>query len=89
MNNILIRNLSQDATEQDIRSLFAGHGTIERFKIGVDSKTGQPEAFVELTNDHEAERAIHSMDGMDLSGRTVNVSAARPQLHRGTRSKHS
>jgi RNA recognition motif-containing protein len=89
VNNILIRNLSQDATEQDIRSLFAGYGTIGRFKILTDSKTGQPKAFVELTEDEEVETAIHATIGTDLRGTTVIVNSARPQLHRGSRSKRS
>jgi len=86
LNNILIKNLSHDATEQDIRSLFAKHGTIERFKILTDSKTGQPKAFVEMTNDAEAERAISATNGAEFRGSTLNVNAARPQLHRGSRS---
>jgi RNA recognition motif-containing protein len=89
VNNILIKNLSQDATEQDIRSLFTGYGTIERCRIRTDAKTGQPEAFVELTNDDEAEKAIHATNRTNLNGKTVNVNAARPQVHRGARSKHA
>lgn len=83
VNNILIENLGSDATEQDIRSLFAAHGTIDRFKIVTDSRTGQPKAFVELTDDAAAQKAIHATDGSEVRGRAVKVNAARPQLHRG------
>ena len=72
MNNILIRNLSHDATEQDIRSLFATHGTIERFKILTDSKTGRPKAFVEMTNDAEAEKPLRHQ-WHEVRGSAANV----------------
>ena len=84
MNNILVENLSPTATEQDIRSVFEQHGTVERFKMMTDFKTDQPKgfAFVQMRNDAEAERAIAAIDGTELSGRPIRVSAARPQLHR-------
>jgi RNA recognition motif-containing protein len=84
VNNILIRNLSQSTTEQDIRSLFEQHGAVERFKMMTDLKTDQPRgfAFVQMRNDAEAERAIVATDGMELSGRPIRVSAGRPQIHR-------
>ena len=87
LNNILVRNLSHDATEQDIRSIFETYGTIERFKILTDTKTGQPKAFVEMTDDAAAETAIKATDGTAVKGSTVSVNAARPQLHRTSRSK--
>ena len=84
MNNILIRNLSPSATEQDIRSIFEQHGAVERFKMMTDLKTDQPRgfAFVQMRNDAEAQKAIVATDGMELSGRPIRVSAARPQIHR-------
>jgi len=94
MNNIFIGNLSPDATEQDIRSIFEKHGTVERFRIMTDRETGQPRgfAFVEMTDDAAAETAIGALNGAELNGRTIHVNAARPQLHRnsgngGSRSK--
>jgi cold-inducible RNA-binding protein len=84
VNNILVGNLSPSAAEQDIRSIFEQHGTVERLKMMTDLKTDQPRgfAFVQMRNDAEAERAIAAIDGTELSGRAIRVSAARPQLHR-------
>jgi RNA recognition motif-containing protein len=94
MNNIFVGNLSPDATEQDIRSIFEKHGTVERFRIMTDRETGHPRgfAFVEMTNDTDAEGAIAALNGTQLNGRAINVNAARPQLYRnsgngGSRSK--
>ena len=94
MNNIFVGNLSPDATEQDIRAGFERHGTVERFRIMTDRETGQPRgfAFVEMTDDAAAEKAIAALNGTELNGRAINVNAARPQLYRhsgngGSRSK--
>lgn len=89
MNNILVGNISPSATEQDIRSIFELHGTVERFKMMTDFKTDQPKgfAFVQMTNDAEAQKAIAETDGIELGGRPIRVSAARPQLHRKTSKK--
>lgn len=72
MNNIVVGNLSPHATEQDIRSIFEQYGTVQRFKMMTDIKTDQPRgfAFVEMSNDTEAERAITAIDGTEPRGRT-------------------
>ncbi len=84
MNNIFVGNLSLEASEQDIRCIFEKHGTVERFRIMIDRQTGKPRgfAFVEMTDDGDAEKAIVAVNGIELNGRAMNVSAARPQLYR-------
>ena len=84
MNNIFVGNLSPDATEEGIRTIFEIHGTVERFRIMTDRQTGQPRgfAFVEMTDDAAAENAIKALDGTELNGRVIHVNQARPQLHR-------
>jgi RNA recognition motif-containing protein len=86
MNNIFIGNLSPDATERDIRSIFEKHGTVERFRIMTDRETGQPRgfAFVEMTDDAAAKTAIAALNGAELNGRAIHVNAARPQLYRNS-----
>jgi len=48
-------------------------------------ETGQMRgfAFVEMTNDDEAKKAIGALNGKDVRGRNVNVSEARPREHSG------
>lgn len=84
MNNIFVGNLSPDATEENIRAVFEKYGTIERFRMMTDHETGQPRgfAFVEMTDDATAEKAIKALNGTELNGRVINVNLARPQLHR-------
>ena len=86
MNNIFVGNLSVDASEHEIRSIFENHGTVERLRIMTERLTGKPRgfAFVELTDDADAEKAIVALNGTELNGRAINVSAARPQLYRNS-----
>ena len=89
MNNIFVGNLGPDATEQDIRSIFEKHGTVERFRMMTDRETGQPRgfAFVEMGQDGDAEKAIAALNGAELNGRAIHVNAARPQLFRKSANK--
>src|SRR5262245_19662457 len=81
MKNIFVGNLSFRTTEQELRALFEAHGVVDRVNIVTDRDTGQPRgfAFVEMANDAEGERAIQSINGQELGGRTLNVNEARPK----------
>ena len=89
VNNILVGNLSPDVSEQDIRSLFEKHGTVQRFKLMTDGQTGLSRGFgfIQMKTDVEAEEAIVALNGTDLKGKLLKVNRARPQLHRRTRPK--
>ena len=91
MNNIFVGNLGLDATEHEIRCVFEKYGTVERFRIMTDRLTGQPRgfAFSEMADDADAEKAIVAVNGIELNGRAMNVSAARPQLYRNSGSGNS
>ena len=81
MKNIFIGNLSFQTTEQDIRTLFEAHGSVDRVSIVTDRDTGQPRGFgfVEMTNDAEGDRAIGAINGQDVGGRALNVNEAKPK----------
>ena len=87
MKNIYIGNLDYSTTEEQLRPLFLAHGAVETVTIVRDRDTGQPRgfAFLEMTNDGEAEKAIHVLDGTVLGGRTLTVNEARskPARSRG------
>jgi RNA recognition motif-containing protein len=89
MNNIRVGNLSPGVTEDEIRSMFVSHGTVERFKMMTDRWTGLRRgfAFVEMANDGEAQKAIVALDGSEWKGKLLKVSPARPQLHRNAHPK--
>lgn len=91
MKNIFVGNLDFASTEDQLRTLFAAHGTVESVTIVKDRDTGQPRgfAFVEMTQAAEAKGAIVSLDGTIQNGRALRVNEARPKLARDTNSNPS
>lgn len=85
MKNIFVGNLSFGSTEQDIRAMFEAYGAVDRVSIITDRDTGRSRgfAFVEMSNDEEADRAINALNGANLGGRTLNVNEARPKSEGG------
>ena len=81
MKSIFVGNLSYGATEAGVRSLFEAYGTVEHVHIVTDRDSGQPRgfAFVEMSVDGDAERAIAALNGQELDGRALNVNEARPK----------
>ena len=57
------------------------YGNVDRVNIVTDRDTGQPRgfAFVEMTDQHEAETAIQQLNGAEMNGRALNVNEARPK----------
>ena len=87
MKNIFVGNLSFQTTEQDIRTLFEAHGSVDRVSIVTDRDSGQPRGFgfVEMTNDAEGDSAIGAINGKDVGGRALNVNEAKPKSESGGR----
>lgn len=84
MKNIFVGNLSFGTTEDALRSAFEPYGSVDNVNIIRDRETGQPRgfAFVEMSNDAEANTAINALNGRDLDGRSLNVNEARPKTER-------
>src|ERR1700680_4903903 len=87
MKNIFVGNLSFQTTEQEIRTLFETHGSVDRVNIVTDRDSGQPRGFgfVEMTNDAEGNSAISAINGKDVDGRALNVNEAKPKTEGGSR----
>ncbi len=81
MTNIFVGNLSYRTTQDELHSVFAQYGNVERVNIVTDRDSGQPRgfAFVEMTEARDAETAISQLNGAELNGRTMNVNEARPK----------
>jgi len=84
MKNIYVGNLSFDASEDQVRSLFEAYGAVDKVNIITDRDSGQPRgfAFVEMTDDDAASKAIEALNGTNLSGRNLNINEARPKADR-------
>ena len=78
MTKIYVGNLPFSAAENDIRALFAQHGTVENVSVITDRETGRPRgfAFVEMSR-ADASRAIQNLNGKDMGGRPLRVNEAQ------------
>jgi RNA recognition motif-containing protein len=83
--SIYVGNLSYEVTKEDLTSVFAEYGTIQRVQLPTDRETGRPRgfAFVEMGNDGEEEKAIAELDGAEWMGRTLKVNKAKPRENSG------
>ena len=84
MKNIFVGNLSFDATEHSVRTMFEAYGTVDRVSIVTDRDTGRAKGFgfVEMSANSDADRAIAELNGRELDGRALNVNEARPKTER-------
>ncbi len=84
MKNLFVGNLASEVTHEELRRLFEAYGQVVQVHIIVDRDTGLPRgfAFVEMTNDAEAEKAIKALNGSMLRDRTLDVNYARPRPER-------
>ncbi len=81
---IYVGNISFSVTEDELREIFAQHGEVESVKIITDAVTGRPRGFgfIEMVSEESAMNAIKALNGVELKGRTLNVSEARPPQRR-------
>ena len=82
--NIYVGNLSKETVEDEIRQAFESFGPVSKVSIIKDNFSGDSRgfAFVEMSNDSEAESAISGLNGKEMNGRALNVNQARPRENR-------
>jgi RNA recognition motif-containing protein len=86
-SNLYVGNLNYDTTEDTLRALFAECGEVESVRVITDRYTGRSRgfAFVEMTTDEGAEKAISEVNGKSVDGRQLRVDKAKPRSDRGPR----
>lgn len=77
---LFVGNLDWGVTSDDLRSLFAGAGTVADAVVLMDKMTGRSRGFgfVTMSSEEEAKKAVEMFNGSDLKGRKINVNVARP-----------
>ena len=77
---LYVGGLSYSVTDDQLRELFAAHGTVESAKVITDKFTGQSRGFgfVEMGTQQEAEGAIAQLNGTQHMGRTITVNISKP-----------
>ena len=79
-NKLFVGNLAWEVTVDDLKSIFAGAGTVVEATVISDKMTGRSRGFgfVTMSSDEEAKAAIEKFNQYDLKGRKINVNVARP-----------
>ncbi len=82
--NIYVGNLAYGVTEEQLRGAFVKFGNVTRVNVIIDRETGRSKGFgfVEMPDDSAAHAAIKGLNGVELEGRSLKVSEARPQERR-------
>ncbi len=83
---LYVGNLAYTTTEDEIRQLFAKAGTVVTCDLIKDRDTGRSKgfAFVTMSSQAEAEKAISMFNSYSLSDRALTVNPARPREERGS-----
>lgn len=78
---LYVGGVSYDTTEDGLRDFFSQAGTVESASIITDKMTGRSRGFgfVEMSSDEEAQKAVDTLNGKELDGRTLTVNEARPK----------
>jgi RNA recognition motif-containing protein len=90
---LYVGNLSYNTTEDSLRNLFSGFGSVASAKIIFDRETGNSKGFgfIEMSTDEEASAAIAGTNGREFEGRQIRVNEAmdKPHQDRGPRGGYS
>ena len=78
---LYVGNLSYSTTEEDLRTLFAQAGQVASVALIKDRDTGNSKgfAFIEMSSQAEAQKAISMLNGYNLENRELKVNAAKPK----------
>lgn len=77
---LYVGGLPYETTDDELKELFSGAGTVDSAKVVTDKFSGRSRGFgfVEMSNDDEAMKAIESMNGKQVGERTITVNEAKP-----------
>ncbi|MBU1397506.1 MAG: RNA-binding protein [Proteobacteria bacterium] len=82
---IYVGNLAKSTTEAEIKTLFeqAGEVTIVDLVKDRDSGLSKGFAFVTMTAQADADKAISMFNAYSLAGNEIKVNVAKPRVERG------
>jgi cold-inducible RNA-binding protein len=81
---LYVGNMSQQTSEQDLRTMFSEAGTVGSVDVIMDRATGKPKgfAFITMSSQAEAEKAITMFNAKDVNSRTLKVNISHPREDR-------
>jgi len=79
---IYVGNLAKTTTQEEIKALFAQEGEVTSVDLVKDRDTGQSKgfAFVTMTSQEIADKAISKLNGYSLAGNALKVNVAKPRV---------
>lgn len=86
VKTLYIGNLPWSVTDEQLVSAFEAHASIVSARVITEKDSGRSKGFgfVEVA-DEDAEKVVKAMNGVDLGGRSIMVSEARPKRERESR----
>jgi cold-inducible RNA-binding protein len=87
MYKLFVGGLPFATTDDELRDVFAAHGTVASATVVRDRDSGRSKGFgfVEFEKDEEGKAAEKALNGSDLGGRSISVAEARPKEDRPAR----
>jgi hypothetical protein len=84
---LYVGNLPYSASQETLQDTFSQCGTVDSVNVIMDRETGQSKgfAFVEMSSDSEAQKAMDELNGTNLDGREIKVNEAKPKAPRDDR----
>jgi RNA recognition motif-containing protein len=81
---LYVGNMSNETTEQDLRTMFAEAGTVGSVDVVMDRQTGKPKgfAFVMMSSQTEAEKAISLFNTKEVKSHALKVNISQPRVER-------
>jgi len=81
-----VGNLAYTTTEDDLRTLFAQAGNVAAVDLIKDRVSGQSKgfAFVTMSTQSEAQKAISMLNAFSIHDRELKVSVAKPREDRNS-----
>lgn len=83
-SKLYVGNLDYGVTNDQLAQLFASAGKVVSATVITDRYSGRSKgfAFVEMSSEEEAKKAIETLNGNEFQGRAIVVNEARPQQPR-------
>jgi len=84
-SRLYVGNLPYSTSEDQLTELFSRAGKVDNVRVMRDMATGRARgfAFVEMSSDDEAQKAITELHEHQLDGRALVVNEARPKPEGG------
>ena len=84
-SRLYVGNLPYSTSEDQLTELFSRAGKVDNIRVMRDMATGRARgfAFVEMSSDDEAQKAITELHEHQLDGRALVVNEARPKPEGG------